>query len=39
MNRTHPMITVMAMLTVAFLYLPLVSVAVFSLLVLRLESR
>lgn len=30
MRRTHPMITAMAMFTVAFLYLPLVSVAVFS---------
>ena len=30
MKRTHPMITAMAMFTVVFLYLPLVSVAVFS---------
>lgn len=30
MRRTHPMITAMAMFTVVFLYLPLVSVAVFS---------
>ncbi|UCE50847.1 MAG: ABC transporter permease [Desulfobacterales bacterium] len=30
MRRSHPLITVLAMLTVGFLYLPLVAVAVFS---------
>ena len=30
MKRTHPMITILAMFTMAFLYLPLMAVAVFS---------